>query len=177
MSASQPISPQTNFTMPPAMSNDIRLTLEQSQYTLTRSPPFLRSVFSFLLFSLYFYYYTLRYNYYTLLYITIQYSWTQHQLLTNHSNSALAHYICCRHLLFISSPPKTHNNDKYFICRQNLLHMVRHNRDIRKKKKVAETDGRRMGNAAMMKEREDFRLVPRPLDRNVVRSKWTYLCT
>ena len=42
-----------------------------------------------------------------------------------------AHHYLKVNLLFISSPPKTHNHDRYFICRQNLLHMVRHNRDIR----------------------------------------------
>ena len=71
-----------------------------------------------------------------LLYFTIHYyTILMDPAPTNHSNPASVHHTCCHQLLFLSTPPKAQNHVKYLICRQNLLHMVCHNRDIQKEKK------------------------------------------
>ena len=70
--------------------------------------------------------------YSTLLYTTLHYSWTQYQLTTA---------LLLQHLTFGAAKScsyhqhQRHNHSTYTTCRQNLLHMVCHNRDIWKKKK------------------------------------------
>ena len=132
------------------MSNGTTSIVKHHQDTVTRYPPpppstshpFLHLLLpplyltfsSSLLFSFYIsylHYYTLWYDYFTLLHTFIQYSQTQHQLTT-------AFLLQCTTPV-VATPCSYHhhqryNHDIYLTHRQNLLHMVCHNRDIWKKK-------------------------------------------